>query len=159
VSKSASAQLALGIGLLLLGTAVYLIDRPPGVFVPNALSLFERPEDVFGVLGRSLPSFAHVLAFSLFSAVIVGGGRQAAVTICLSWLLLEAGFELGQHATVAPVLTGLLPTWFEHIPILATTPDYFIYGSFDARDLWASALGALTAYLLIRHAHRRQERS
>lgn len=159
MSKTARTQLALGIGMLLLGSVIYIVDRPPDVLVPRAMSLFNHPEHFLGVIGRSLPSFAHVLAFSLFTAVIVGGGRKAAVAICLGWFLLEAGFELGQHAMVAPILANLLPTWFEHIPIVANTSDYFIYGTFDARDLWATALGALTAYLLIRHLYRREERA
>ena len=159
MSRSASTSIAVGIALLALGTAVYLIDRPPEVFVPPALSFFEHPEAVFGSFGRSLPSFAHVLAFSLFTAVIIGRGRQAAVMICLGWFLLEAGFELGQHAAAAPLLAGLVPGWFEAIPILDRTPAYFLHGTVDARDLCASALGALSAYLLIRHTHRREEAS
>lgn len=159
MSRSTSASLAVGIALLLLSTAVYLIDRPPGGLVPHALSLFERPEAVFGHLGRSLPSFAHVSAFSLFTAVILGRGQRSAVAICLGWFLLEASFELGQHAAAAPVLAGLVRGWFDAIPILSRTPDYFLHGTFDTWDLWATALGALTAYLLIRLAYRREEAS
>lgn len=159
MSRSTSASLAVGIALLLFGTAVYLVDRPPDGFIPHALSLFERPEAVFGHLGRSLPSFVHVVAFSLFTAMILGGRQRAALVICLSWFALEAGFELGQHATVAPLLAGLVPGWFDAIPILARTQNYFLHGTFDTWDLWATALGALSAYLVIRHTSRREEAS
>jgi hypothetical protein len=155
VNRSARAGLTVGIALLLLGTTVYLVDRPPDGFIPNAFSLFGRQEVVFGTLGGNLPSFVHVLAFSLFTAAIIGGSRRTATAICLSWFVLEGGFELGQHASAAPLIAGLVPGWFEVTPILARTPDYFLYGTFDVWDLCASALGALSAYVFIRYTHRR----
>jgi len=40
-----------------------------------------------------------------------------------------------------------MPSWFEGIPLLENTANYFILGSFDVMDLAAIAAGSLVAYL------------
>ena len=157
MSKTNKAQIVIGLAVLLLGTAVYFLDRPweQTIFVPGALSLFPLTSSVFGVIGHSLPTFAHVFAFSLLTIALVGGAKRAAITVCLGWFLVDATFEMGQHPQVAGWLSNLVPQWFEHLPVLDRTADYFVYGTFDPLDLLSVAFGALVAYLVIRRTQRR----
>ncbi len=159
VGKAAQAQLVLGLAVLLLGTLVYLVDRPPEqAFLPSAFSLFDVTSCVFGRLGGSLPTFAHVFAFSLLTEPLLGGGKRTAIATCLGWTAMEAAFELGQHPALAPGLVKLVPSWFEQIPVLEKTGRYFLRGTFDAGDMLSIALGGLAAYVVIRRTQRREVR-
>jgi hypothetical protein len=150
-------QVGLGLAVLGLGVLVYIIDRPPGLTaLPESLTLFQPTVTFFGALGQSLPAFAHVFAFSLLTAALLGGGRRTAMTICTSWFLVDAAFELGQHPTIATKLASLTPSWFEAIPILHRTNDFFLSGTFDAFDLLAMALGALAAYAVMQRTQLRR---
>ncbi len=88
VNKTKQIQLLIGLGLTALmgGAAVYLLDRPAEQSViPSALSLFARTPPVFGHLGASPPSFAHVFAFALLTAALLSGAKRSALTACLAW--------------------------------------------------------------------------
>ena len=56
---------------------------------------------MFGIVGHSLPTFAHVFAFSLLTAALLTGERKTAITVCLGWFVVEAAFEVGQHPAIA----------------------------------------------------------
>ncbi len=152
MNSTARLQAMLGIAVLLLGTAAYFLDRPveQTIFVPAGLSQFNLTPAVFGLVGQSLPTFAHVFAFSLLTAALVSGGRQAAIVICSGWFVVDAGFELGQYPTMAAELSRVMPAWFEKLPIVRWTDDFFRHGTFDHLDLLSIALGAFTAYTIIR---------
>ncbi len=109
---------------------------------------------MFGFIGQSLPTFAHVFAFCLLTAALLAGGKKAAMSVCLGWFLVDVAFELGQHSALAPALSTLTPLWFAHLPILNQTDSYFLNGTFDPLDLLAIALGALAAYVVIQRTAR-----
>ena len=143
-------QVTLALTTLCLGTLVYVIDRPPGVTaLPESITLFQPTVRFFGAVGRSLPAFAHVFAFSLLTVALIGGGRGKAIGACAGWFLVDTAFELGQYPTIASKLASLTPTWFQAIPILNRTDHYFRYGTFDPVDLLFIALGALAAYVVV----------
>ena len=156
MNRANRAQVVLALGVLILGTAVYFLDRPwqQTIFVPGDLSLFHLTPAVFGFIGQSLPTFAHVFAFCLLTAALLAGGKKAAMTVCLGWFLVDVAFELGQHSALAPALSTLTPPWFAHLPILDQTASYFLDGTFDPLDLLAIASGALAAYVVIQRSTR-----
>lgn len=144
------ALMLIGLTALLLGTLVYLIDRPPGeTALPDSLNLYGHVPTLFGAVGQNLPAFAHVFAFSLATAALLGNGRYVALGASATWFIVNLAFELGQHPAIAPGLVQLIPARFENIPILARTQGYFLYGTFDLLDLLFIALGALAAYLVM----------
>jgi len=62
-------QILIGATVLLVGTLVYLVDRPPDqtyfVYIsPFNISLFKTPPSLFGLIGNSLPSLIHVFILS-----------------------------------------------------------------------------------------------
>lgn len=151
-------QVGLALAILGLGTLVYLIDRPPGLTaLPESITLFQPTVRFFGPVGRSFPAFAHVFAFSLLTMALIGGGRGRAIGACTGWFLVDTAFELGQHPTIAPKLTQLIPSWFEAIPILSRTNHFFLYGTFDPLDLFSIALGALAAYAVLQRMRFKEE--
>ncbi len=149
MSKTHRAQVILGLTAFMLGALVYVLDRPGESFVLAGLSLSALTPNVFGALGYSLPTFAHVFAFCLLTAALLAGGKKTALAVCLGWFLVEAAFELGQHSALAPALPALIPSWFGDLPILNTTGSYFIYGTFDPLDMLALTLGVIAAYVVI----------
>ena len=137
---------------LLIGALVYYVDRPPDqtYFVnrySEDLSMHDRIPNLFGIVGQSLPDFIHVFSFILLTAGISSCGKRGYRVICLSWLLIDSAFELGQKYLKQPLEN--LPDWFDGIPILEVIKSYFILGTFDYIDLLSIVLGTLAAYIIL----------
>lgn len=115
---------------LLLGVAVYLVDRG------GQLGL-----QVFGAAGGWLPSLVHTLAFALFSAALMPAGAMTERSACAGWITLGLLFEAGQHpalsAGVASALGGPMGAYFES-------------GRFDPADAVATVAGGLLAAGVLR---------
>lgn len=155
-------QILIGILGLLFGTVVYLADRPPTETyflnnLPVDVSLFNTVPNLFGVIGNNLPSFIHAFSFILITAGLTIDQTQNALLICLSWLLVDSAFELGQH--VITETSAVIPSWFSGVPVLENTGNYFTQGTFDLNDLIAVALGAMIAYLVLLLTAKRRARS
>jgi hypothetical protein len=153
-------QILIGGVVLVFGALVYLIARHPEstYFVQQSninLGLYNAVPDFFGPIHRSLPAFSHVFAFILLTSGFTTCGKMGSLIVCLSWFLIDLAFELGQkfYAWVPIVI----PEWFEGIPILENTRDYFILGTFDIFDVAAIAVGALSAYVVTWHTMERRQ--
>jgi len=145
-------QILLGTLLLLIGTLVYLIDRPPEqVFflsiLPVQLTLYNMIPPLFGPLNRFLPDLMHVMAFILLTAGVLACGRRGYLLICLFWLAVDGGFELGQKYSARAA--GLVPDWFDNIFFLDHVKIYFMNGSYSNHDMIAIVIGVIIAYLIL----------
>jgi hypothetical protein len=145
-------QIIIGIFALLIGSMVYLIDRPPDqtYFVyesPASISLYNSIPKLFGIIGNSLPAFLHVFSFILITAGLLCARKIGYVIICLTWFCIDCGFELGQKYSHG--IVKVISDWFEGIPFLENTKNYFLHGAFDIVDVAAIAFGSLTAYFVI----------
>lgn len=155
---SANGLLALiALGALVLGSLVYVLDRPAATvyLLPNAWSLARAHHRWFGALGGNLPEFVHVYAFILLTAAVSPWPARV-VPICAFWWVVDSLFKLGEHPVLAPHIAAVLPAWFQHVPILENTGNYFLHGTFDPWDLAAILLGTLVAYLTIGRVRRRE---
>lgn len=142
----------LGLLGLLCGTLVYLADRPPeqAYFIYTSVidvSLYKTLPQLFGVIGNNLPSFFHVFSFILLTAGLCSCRKRGYFIICASWLLVDCLFELGQKYHALAI--GFIPHWFERIPYLENTANYFRLGTFDVLDVVAIILGSMTAYFIL----------
>ena len=145
-------QILIGVTVLLVGTLVYLVGRPPDqtYFVyssPFNISLFKTLPNLFSHIGNSLPSFIHVFSLILITASLISCRKKGCLIICLSWFLIDCAFELGQEFN--SLLLKIIPNWFEGIPFLENTENYFLYGTFDFIDLIAIAIGTVIAYYVL----------
>lgn len=136
---------------LLLGTAVYLLDRPAGSawLIPPAWQA-GTPGAWFGAIGPWLPSFVHAFAFSLLTAALLPRRPGCAALACVAWGLVNALAEVGQHPAVSAQLAAGLQRAFEGAPLAARVGRYFVQGSFDTADLAAALAGSALAYLALR---------
>ena len=151
-SRINRVQILIGLFGLVLGSLVYIVDRPPDqtYFILKSginISLFNAFPNLFGSLGNSLPTFIHVLSFILITAGLMACQKRGYLIICLSWFLIDCTFEFGQKYDAFAV--KLIPSWFRGIPFLENTQNYFLYGTFDHFDLTAIAMGATTAYFVL----------
>lgn len=151
VNRTGRSGLAAAVALAAFtaGVLVYMVDRPPrtAYLLPAAWTL-PAGASLFGVLGGSLPSFAHALAFSVGTALLPGWRRPGAA--CLLWGGIDAALELGQLPAVARVVVPALPAWFEQWPVLDHLGSSLLQGRFDPWDLVAVATGCAVAYGLLR---------
>jgi hypothetical protein len=132
-----------GVGCLalVLGALIYVVVRPEGSsYLNQGLSSFIPGLSYFPFI-NNLPSFFHVVSFSLLTAVVLAG-RKYAVLNCLTWLTVNVVFEVGQHTLVQHFL--------EHqVELPQLLEGYFQRGRFDVLDIAFSVLGALVAYYVI----------
>lgn len=135
--------------LLAIGALVYALDRGGAVYFLSGWTTALADADVFGPLGRHLPTFVHTLAFILITAAILRPWPQQLPAICATWFVIECLFELGQLAPFDNHLATAVPAWFDSVPVLEFTTDYFIRGTYDPLDILSIGLSALIAYPLV----------
>jgi len=145
-------QFLIGLTVLLLGTLVYLIDRPPDqtYFVHKSfvnISLQNTLPNLFGFIGNSLPSFVHVFSFILITARLFHCKKRVCIIICAFWLLIDILFELGQKFKA--LSSTMVPDWFSRILFLENSKNHFLSGTFDLNDLTAIAFGTILAYFAL----------
>ena len=153
-------QISIGVIALAVGSLIYLIDRPPDhtYFVyssPINIPLFTTIPNIFGLIGNSLPEFIHVFSFIVITAGLIFCRKRGYLIICLSWLLIDSAFEMGQKFTTWS--TSIIPDWFAGIPFLENTENYFLQGTFDFIDLTAIAFGTLIAYFVLLITNKRKK--
>ena len=159
--QSSLWQIEIGLLALAVGIVLYVFDRPSAqiYFVTEWLSQYRGSPSLFGAIGYHLPTFLHVFAFCLITSGILATGRRGVLVVCLSWLLVDGGFEIGQHPLVTQIILPWIPDWFARVPVLDNTADYFIQGRFDPLDLSSIALGAFSAYLVIGLLNRQDDQA
>ena len=145
-------QIFIGVVGLLIGTLVYLIDRPPDqtyFIYKNSLdlSLYKIFPNLFGSIGNNLPAFIHVFSFILITAGLIACQKRGYLIICASWFIVDSAFELGQK--FKPLALKIVSASFAGIPFLENTENFFLHGTFDFSDLVFILLGTVMAYLVI----------
>jgi hypothetical protein len=153
-------QFLIGLTVLLLGTLIYLIDRPPDqtYFVYKSfvnISLHNTIPNLFGFIGNSLPSFVHVFSFILITAGLLHCQKRGCLIICSCWFLIDFIFELGQKFKA--LSSTMVPDWFSGILFLENSKNYILLGTFDFNDLTAIAFGTILAYLVLSITVKRRE--
>lgn len=136
---------------LMLGTAVYLLDRPQGSawLIPSAWQA-ALPGHWFGSVGLWLPSLVHAFAFSVLTALLLPRRPAFAATACLGWALIDTLAEIGQHAAISATLAAAIEQAVGGATWAARLGQYFTRGSFDPADVAAAIAGSALAYALLR---------
>ncbi len=136
--------------VLALGAGVYLLARDwSTVYLLQGLAAAgpDGPLVDAGRWGGSLPSFAHVFAFSLLTALLLGGGAGRTGLACAFWAVVDGLFELGQLPALALAATPLTDR-LAGLPVLGNLGPYLQRGQFDVLDLLAIAAGAAGAWFI-----------
>lgn len=141
-----------GMSALFAGVLFYVYFRDPHEVY--FLRFFDVPAGVSVVLppfltglGGHLPSFLHVFSFSLLTAAFLPLTRKAIFFSCTFWTVVNLCFELGQKYKTAAA--RIVPSWFQGIPFLENTADFFRFGSFDVIDMTAMTAGGVAAGLFL----------
>lgn len=146
-------QISIGLISLFIGGIGYIIARSPNqtYFISKYFSninLFDSIPSALRIIGNNLPEFIHPFSFILLTAGVISlKNKRSYLFICLGWFLVECIFEFGQKFNQIPL--KLIPDWFEGIPFLENTKNYFLYGTFDIYDLIAIFLGSVVAYFVL----------
>ena len=151
LSRSEMIQTAVAVTALLIGVLVYLLDRHADsvYFMAQWMVWDENVLPLFGTIGNQLPTFVHVYAFILLTAILVTPARAYVIPICLFWFIIDSLFELAQINVIAQWIVKYIPAWFYKIPFLENTSDYFLAGKFYILDIFSITAGTLAAYLTI----------
>jgi hypothetical protein len=145
-------QFFIGLATLCLGALVYVTLRSPDqIYFTRYFGIHEPliaiQSPILKTIGRSLPAFLHVFSFSLITASFFRYSKTTYTVICTGWLLVNCLFELGQkYKTQA---SRLVFDFFDKIPFLESTRNFFLLGSFDWLDVMAFVLGSVAAFLFL----------
>jgi len=140
-------------GMLLLATLlsatgimVYALDRGGTVyFLPDWTAGSTGPA-IFGLLADNLPTFLHPLVLILVTVAVLRPWRRLLPVICAAWFIIECLFEVGQMAPFDSRIAAAVPPWFDSVPVLQITADYFTHGTYDPLDILSIGLGTVIAY-------------
>lgn len=135
---------------LLTGVLIYVTARPAGsvYLLPSSVTMLAR-RSLFGTADAFLPSFLHVLAFTLLTvAILRPRSRGGIAAVAGAWCATNVLFEIGQHTLIARLIAASLPAWFGHVALLENVGPYFLRGTFDYADIAAAVAGGSVAYLI-----------
>lgn len=132
-------QVFAGLIILTLGCIIYITDRPPWqtVWFSDTISFYTDKHRVFGNLGDHLPSFLHVIIFSLLTAGIFAENLRQYLYIIGFWLAINFLFEILQLDT------------FHSISGLNWVKNYSLNAVFDFKDLIAIFSGGIIAFIVL----------
>jgi hypothetical protein len=142
-------RFCIGITVLIVGIVFYILYRPPAYFITLLhLDTYVMSDRLFigDIVYGSLPSFVHIVAFSMITSSIIGETPISDLIVCLVWLFIEVLFEFAQGYK-SLVLTCLI--YMSKLPFHDTMTTYIVYGTFDVNDLVALLLGSLITYYLM----------
>ena len=150
--KPALIQVIAAVIVLTIGVLVYLLDRSGTsiYLVPDSWSFGAGVPPVFGVIGNTLPTFAHTFAFILFTSALLMPWRWSAVVACAGWWVVASLFEIAQSDAWAKTIAAQVPDWFAEWPLLDNVAGYFIGGRFDPFDLLSIGIATVCAFVAIR---------
>lgn len=147
------------VAALALGALIYLAERDAARvwLMPTGWSLASLSGLLPAGARDSGPSFVHVYAFSVLSALCLRPTRGGIALTCVTWLVIDAMFEACQHTLITPLITDWSSTGVARFALLDRAASYCTNGRFDTGDLLAAALGcsAAIATLTMTHAAER----
>ena len=131
---------------LLLGTAVYLLDRDwaSAMFLEPFVDYQLSRSAIFGALGGFLPSLLHAYAIPVLIMVALSPWPWTRPWVCLLWFIMASFFEWLQSDS-AGALFFFADRPSGDIPLLTYLERYSVQGQFDYIDLVATGVGSLTA--------------
>lgn len=133
---------------LLAGTSVYLLDRDwtSALFLSPVAALQPERLHVFGALGGALPSLLHAYALAVLLMAVLQPWPRTRPWICIGWFSVAGSLECMQATGVGRFLLERQEA-LSGVPVLNNLALYAAHGQFDVADIWATAIGCLTAYV------------
>ncbi len=148
--KEEATLLFLAALLLVVGVIVYAVDRGGAAYFLIGWTASHGEAELFGPIGNHLPTFVHSLALILITAAVFRPWPRLLPAIVTGWVTVECLFEIGQISPLDAHVAAVLPAWFDDVPVLEASADYFIHGTCDPFDLLSIGLGATAAYWIVR---------
>lgn len=144
-------QVLLGSIFLSLGIITYIAFRPSGqaTWIPEMISLDWSKFQIIVKIGNSIPSFLHILSFSLLTAGIMAQNKKNYMIICFTWFFINLLFEFLQANTVFTLLNSVSDNHDKLNPLLQWLKNFSMYGVFDPKDIIALIIGAIIAYIVL----------
>ena len=137
---------------LCVGYTLYFLGRPgSSIFaIPDHFQHWISIQPLIADISGQLPSFLHGYALILLIFLVLGTSSKFNLYLSISlWATVEVLFEVGQHNLIKTSIINMIPDWFERVPVLDISDNYFPYGTFDPLDLMAIAIGSVCAWLTL----------
>jgi hypothetical protein len=134
------------VSAMLLGTAVYLLDRDwANTMLLQPFMAYQWPKvAVFGALGGFLPALLHAYAIPVLIIVALRPWPWTRPWVCMLWFTIASTLEWLQ-SDAASALFFAADRHPDNLPLLMYLKSYALQGRFDYFDLFATGVGCLTA--------------
>jgi hypothetical protein len=147
-------KVVIGLVTLLIGIVIYPLIRPQKtIYFFNFLEI-DFPTGVtisLGVINDCFPTFIHTFSFCLIIAGISECSKKRYPAITIGCFFANFFVELLQKYD--DFIVEITPNWFDQVPFLENTKNYFIYGTFDVFDVFSIAIGASMGFLMLMLIH------
>jgi len=146
------SQVLIGLSVLILGVLFYHLFRSADQtyflkFFSDNPNLKDSLSPGYILIGNSLPTFIHVVAFTVMTSGIIARKKRGYVSVCFFWFAVDCLFEVSQGFDAK--IVKIIPDWFSNFVFLENSRSYFLQGRFDYLDLLSIALGSLVAYIIL----------
>ena len=134
------------VAALLLGSAVYLLDRDwSDTMLLAPFIAYQWPTSAaFADFGGFLPSFLHAYAIPVLIIVALRPWPWTRPWVCILWFTIASILEWLQSEAADSLLFSA-NTLLGDMPLLGYLERYAVQGQFDNFDLLATGVGSLTA--------------
>jgi len=156
-----AGQIISAVAALLLGSAVYLLDRDwADTMLLAPFIAYQWPTSAaFGDFGGFLPALLHAYAIPVLIIVVLRPWTWTRPWVCILWFTIASTLEWLQSDATDSLLFSA-DTLPGEMPLLGYLERYAVQGQFDNFDLLATAVGCLTALAvtitIAPHRHRSQ---
>jgi hypothetical protein len=141
-----SGLIITAVAALLLGAAVYLLDREwaDSLLLESFKDYQWSRSAMFGACGGFLPALLHAYAIPVLIIVALRPWPWTRPWVCLLWFALASTLEWLQ-SDAAGALFLAVDRHQGDVPLLGYLERYAVQGQFDYVDLLATGVGCLTA--------------
>lgn len=140
-------QAAIAIAAMLVGAALYILERPLGLSEDGAL--VESGGALVGFLGRVIPDVLHPFAFAMLTGALLKPSSMKYGLVCLTWALIDLVLEVGAAPPVLAWLETVSKPYIGSVPGIEAMLGYFREGVFSMVNVLAVLFGACLAWFVL----------
>lgn len=140
-------QAGIGVAAIIVGAALYILERPLGLSEDGAL--VENGGVFLSFLGRVIPDVVHPFGFAMLTGALLKPSSIRYGLVCLAWALIDLSMEVGAAPPILAWLETTLEPYKAGVPLIEPVLSYFRGSIFSMVNVLAVLFGASLAWFIL----------